>query len=108
MVSLWPVCGVKSTKAIESDNMLKLRSDKVAGAITGVLGICLAAFASFGLLMVALQRFMFSRMPRMPPDSNGIAMEDWFQATHGIWMIYMPLMIVGGLVLAVAGFYVWR
>ncbi|WP_146594782.1 hypothetical protein [Novipirellula galeiformis] len=47
-------------------------------------------------------------MPPMPQNPNGASVADAMRAIHGVWFIYLPIMIVGGIVYAVSGFYVRR
>ena len=85
---------------------MSLRTDNLSGTITCVFGIVMIGFASFGLIIVALQRVMISAMPPMP--QNGPSVTDMMHAIHGVWFIYFPIMIVGGIIYAVAGFHVRR
>ncbi len=63
----------------------------------------MVAFGTFALLMVLAQRILFSTMQPIPPDPPGIAFMKTMDAIHGVWLVYMPLMIAGGLVFAVGG-----
>jgi hypothetical protein len=87
---------------------MALRTDNVSGIITGVFGVVMAGFAGFGLLIVALQRVMLSAMPPFPHDPSGVSVVDAMHAIHGVWFVFFPLMIAGGIVFAVSGFYVRR
>lgn len=86
---------------------MSLRTDRISGIVTGAFGIVMVGFASFGLLIVALQRAMLGAMP-LPENPQGVSVEDAIRAIHGVWFIYFPLMIAGGFVFAVAGFCVVR
>ena len=78
---------------------MSLRTNKVSGVITLVFGIVLIAFATYGLLILAVQRLLMVVTPEMGAGVNAI----W-----DIWVVYFPFMILGGLVYAIAGFYILR
>src|SRR5580765_3691317 len=84
-----------------------LRSDKVAGLITGVFGLVLVVFGGFALVIVAFQRLSMSMTP--PGRSVGFEhFDEMMRAVQGAFITYLPFMIVGGLVFGVAGFYIYR
>lgn len=87
---------------------MSLRTDNVSGAITCAFGIVMVAFASFGLMIVALQRLILTTMPPIPQNPGAPPFTDMMYAIHGVWFVYLPIMIVGGVIYAVAGFYVRR
>ena len=78
---------------------MSLRTDKVSGVITLVFGIVLIAFATYGLLILAVQRLLMVVTPEMAAAVDAI---------QQIWVIYFPIMIIGGFVYAIAGFYILR
>ncbi|MBP6211779.1 MAG: hypothetical protein KA447_01980 [Pyrinomonadaceae bacterium] len=83
--------------------MNSLKSNKVAGILTGLFGIAVAGFGAFGLAMVALQRMMMASAPPAPPH-----FEAMMRAVHETWITYLPFMIAGGVIFGVAGFYIYR
>ena len=85
-----------------------LRTDKVSGTITCAFGIVMICFASFGLMIVAGQRMMLSAIGPMTEFPEGPSPIDAMNALHGVWFIYLPIMLVGGIVYAVSGFHVRR
>src|SRR5437016_2732415 len=87
---------------------MSLRTDKVSGIITCLFGIAMVGFASFGLLIAALQRVLISAMSPLPQSPDARSVVDGMHALHGIWFNYLPIMILGGLVFGGAGFYVTR
>ncbi len=86
-----------------------IRSDKVAGMITGLFGLALAGFGAFGLAIVAMQRAIMS-IPKTPhPEPPGFEhFDEMMRAVQDTFITYLPFMIAGGLVYAVAGFYIYR
>jgi hypothetical protein len=68
----------------------------------------MVAFASFGLLLVALQLVIISAMPPMPQNPGRPSFTDMMHAIHGVWFIYLPITIVGGIIYMVAGYYMRR
>jgi hypothetical protein len=97
----------KSSRGIAAQ-IRSLRTDKVSGTITGVFGLMMVGFASFGLIIVGLQRVMFSFMPKPPREDQGVPIDVVMDAIHGVWFIFFPLMIAGGIVFAIAGYYLRR
>lgn len=87
---------------------MSLRTDNVSGAITCAFGLVMIAFASFGLMIVALQRLILTTMPPIPQNPNTPPFSDMMHAIHGVWFVYLPIMIGGGAIYAVAGFHVRR
>jgi hypothetical protein len=85
-----------------------MRTDQFSGLFACILGVMMIAFGVFSLLMVGLQRVMLFGLPPIPQDARGIAFTKATEAIHLTWLIYMPLMIVGGLVFAVTGVGVFR
>jgi hypothetical protein len=86
-----------------------LRSDKFAGLTTGTLGVAMAAFGGFGLVIVAFQRWIMSlnRTPRKP--SPGFEhFDEMMYSIQGAFITYLPFMIALGVVFAAAGFYVCK
>jgi hypothetical protein len=75
-----------------------------SGIVTCLAGFSMTGFASFALLMILLQRMMFALLPPVPQDRQGILFTTGMNAVHGIWMIYMPLMLAGGVVFIVTGY----
>ncbi|QDU28347.1 hypothetical protein ETAA8_34470 [Anatilimnocola aggregata] len=87
---------------------MSLRSDFASGIITGVFGVLMTLFAGFALLIIALQRAMLGMMPVRPGERHGIDVMKVADTIHGIWFFYMPLTLVGGLVFAISGYYLYR
>lgn len=89
---------------------MSLRTDRVSGIITWVFGLVMIGFATFGILIIVIQRAMIGAMPPMPmnPNEPGVSVIDAIYAVHGIWFIFLPLMIAGGIVFAFAGFRLQR
>jgi hypothetical protein len=85
-----------------------LRTDKVSGIVTLVFGLMMIAFGSFGLLIVALQRLMIAATMQNPQNADMSRVVEAMKAIHGVWFIYLPLMVAGGLVFAVCGFFLLR
>ncbi|MBK7394501.1 MAG: hypothetical protein IPI64_14605 [Chloracidobacterium sp.] len=83
--------------------MNSLRSDKVAGILTALVGLCMAGFGAFSLAMVAFKRMMMSSTPPGPAH-----FEEMMRAIHTTWITYFPFMIAGGVVFVVTGFYIYR
>ena len=63
----------------------------------------MVAFGSCALLMVVLQRTILSVIPPIAQDAQDTAFMSAIDAIHGVWAIYMPLMIAGGLMYAITG-----
>jgi hypothetical protein len=81
-----------------------LRTDKVSGIVTLIFGLLMIGFATFGLTIVGFQRLVMQ-------DSQNAEMSrivESMKAMHGVWFIYLPLMMLGGLVFAVSGFFLSR
>ena len=89
---------------------MSLRTDRVSGIITWVFGLVMIGFATFGLLIIAIQRAMIGVMPPMPmnPNEPGVSVIDAMYTVHGIWFVFLPLMIAGGIFFAFAGFRLQR
>ncbi|MCE9552504.1 MAG: hypothetical protein K8T91_03880 [Planctomycetes bacterium] len=85
---------------------MAFRTDKVSGVITCGFGIVMTGFALFGLLIITIQRFVFSMAPRQGAHSAQFLVS--MKAVHSVMFLYLPLLMLGGVVLAVAGFYVVR
>lgn len=83
--------------------MKSLRSDKIAGILTGIFGLCVACFGGFGLAIVAFQRAIMSSVPPGPAH-----VEEMMRAVHSTWINFFPFMIAGGVIFGVAGIYVYR
>ena len=77
----------------DKEKRISLRTGRISGIVTCISGIVMIGFAVFGLLFVVLQRLMFSTM----------SLVDMVDAIHAVWLVYLPLMIVGGIVYAVTG-----
>src|ERR1051325_4941181 len=85
------------------------RGDKVAGLITGTLGLAMVVFGAFGLVIVAFQRLMMSKMPPQPKPPAGFEhFDEMMRAIQGLFITYLPFMIAGGLVFGVAGLCIYR
>lgn len=86
-----------------------VRSDKVAGVITGIFGLVLVGFGGFGLMIVAFQRLMMS-IPTTPGNhpAGFEHFDEMMRAVQDAFITYLPLMIAGGLVFGIAGFYIYR
>jgi hypothetical protein len=92
-----------------SNPSTSLRTDRNSGIITCIFGGVMIPFGAFGLLMVALQRLMFSTLPPIPAtDPHGKLFLETMHLIHGAWLIYMPLLIVIGVVFVVAGIQLFR
>jgi len=63
----------------------------------------MVAFGTLALLMVVAQRLLFLSMPPPPQDPDFVKFMNTMHAVHRVWLLYMPLMIAGGLVFAIAG-----
>lgn len=85
-----------------------LRTDKVSGTITCGFGIVMIVWASLGLVILAIQRAMLETMPQRNPPPGFPAVADIMHAAHGVMYVYLLIAIAGGIVYAVAGFYVRR
>ncbi|MBK8150629.1 MAG: hypothetical protein IPK58_21125 [Acidobacteria bacterium] len=83
--------------------MNSLKSNKVAGILTGLFGIAVAGFGTFGLAMVALQRMMMASAPPAPPHFAAM-----MRAIQDTWITYLPFMIAGGVIFGIAGFFIYR
>lgn len=93
---------------ISINHSMSLRTDNISGAITCAFGIVMVAFASFGLMIVALQRLILTSMPPIPQNPGAPPFTDMINGIHGVWFVYLPLMIGGGIIYAIAGFHVRR
>lgn len=87
---------------------MSFRSDKNAGAIICGLGIAMIFFGASGLSLVGLQRVVITTMPRIPPGPGSANFLATMEGGHKILLIYLPLMILGGIVFAVSGIYIRR
>jgi hypothetical protein len=84
---------------------MSLRTDRNSGILTCICGVLMSVFAAVALLMVALQRLMLTTMPPIPTsDARGKLFLQTMHRMHDIWLLYMPLMLAGGVVFAIAGF----
>ncbi len=87
---------------------MTVRSDKVSGIVTSVFGLLMTAFACFGLLILGFQRMVILGMPQEHEDAEAAAVMKAMLAIHHVWLIYLPLMIVGGLIFVGAGWWLYR
>lgn len=87
---------------------MTVRSDKVAGIVTSVFGLLMTAFACFGLLILRLQRMVILGMPSEHEDAEAAAVMKAMMAIHHVWFIYLPLMILGGLILVGSGWWLFH
>jgi len=88
-----------------------VRSDKVAGVITGVFGLLIAGFGAFGLVIVAFQRLMDQAIPRNTTRNQLPGFEhfdEMMAAVQNTFITYLPFMIAGGLIFGVAGYFIYR
>jgi hypothetical protein len=83
------------------------RSDLVAGVITCASGVAMAGFGAFGLAIALVQRVMLQATP-LPDDPRGAAVIESMRAIHGVWFVFLPLLVAGGLVFALSGWLVAR
>jgi hypothetical protein len=85
-----------------------LRTDKVSGIVTLIFGLLMIGFATFGLTIVGFQRLVISLLMQDSQNAEMSRIVESMKAMHGVWFIYLPLMMLGGLVFAVSGFFLSR
>jgi hypothetical protein len=79
-----------------------LKRTDSAGVIAAILGFAAAGFGMCGLAMVLLQRVMIALLSTHPtPDE--VLFTHGMHALHAVWFIHLPIWIVGGVLLASAG-----
>jgi len=71
------------------------------GLLVASLGCVAFCFAAFGLCIVGAQLFMINVLPH-PADPSFTEFRDFISIIHRLWLLYMPLMALGG-VLGIAG-----
>lgn len=85
---------------------MPIRDDKQAGSFVLAAGVLMCLFSSFGLLMVTLQRAMLASRLSAPSSSTRAAVLAVFLELHRVWLLYLPLTFLGGLVFAVTGRFI--
>lgn len=88
-----------------SYSVMALRTDKTSGLLMLVIGIALTCFASVGLAMVVLQRAVALSMAAQQ-NSEEASFLSALDAIYGVWIIYLPMMVAGGFIFVICGFYV--
>lgn len=84
---------------------MSLRTDRTSGALTCVLGVLLAFHSSLGLIVVSLQRMLLSFIP--PSEMlEGPSMAEMIRAIHNIFLLYLPLLLAGGISFTIAGYFI--
>lgn len=84
---------------------MSLRNDQTSGLLTHVLGIIISTFGTFGLVIVVLQHVFFLKQP-VGPTASGQAIELRMRAIDELLLIYLPIMVLGGVLFSVFGYYV--
>ena len=87
---------------------MSFRSDKNAGTIICGLGIAMVVLGAFCLGIVGLQRVVIASMLPIQPGPGTANFMAGMDGLHRICLLYLPVMILGGMVFAVSGFYIRR
>jgi hypothetical protein len=87
---------------------MSLRTYKVSGIVTLLFGIGVIGFSAFGLMIVALQTILVSTMPPIPKSPYSARFLGAMQALHNTWLFFLPLLMIGGITFACAGYYTFR
>jgi hypothetical protein len=85
-----------------------LRTDKISGLVTLVFGLLMIGFGAFSLAIVGFQRLVITGLMQDPQNADMSRVAEGMKAVHGVWFIYLPLMMLGGLVFVVSGFFLSR
>jgi hypothetical protein len=78
---------------------------KVISVLTMVYGGCTAVFGLFFLVIIFLQKLMFSAMPS---SVNFMNQRLYMETLHNIWLIFMPLLIFLGLLFLFSGYHLYK
>ena len=89
-------------------NKMSFRSNESAGAIICAVGIVMMVLGLTILSIVGLQRVVFASMPPIPPSPGSAQFLATISVIHRIALLFMPIMIAGGIVFAVTGFHIQR
>jgi hypothetical protein len=84
---------------------VSLRTDPVSGILTTVFGSFFVFIGLMGLLIVGIQHLFIAYLPPGSPEQS---VEKKMQAMHGVLVVHLPIVIVGGAVLAISGLLVRR
>lgn len=84
---------------------------KVVSILTMVYGGCAAGFGLFFMIIVFMQKWMISGMPSSAnPEFQARLMEQrlYMETLHAIWLIFIPFLVVLGLLFAFSGYQLYK
>ena len=87
---------------------MSLRTDRVSGILTAVLGLFVTASALLSLALIGFQNLLLTRMSEMPPTEAGLELAETIGVFQDIWRVFMPPLLVGGVVYALSGYLLLR
>jgi len=79
-----------------------MKADK-AGSNSWGYGIALSLLGLFSLLFLFVVKFMLNRSPINP---SIIKMSNFYTALQSVWLVYMPIMIIVGLLYMLSGWLI--
>lgn len=85
-----------------------MRTDHTAGFLTGLFGMAMMGFATFGLFGVFAQRVVLASIGPIPISPDGLDFEAAAAAIHGLFLTFLPLQFVVGLLFAICGWQIYR
>jgi hypothetical protein len=86
----------------------ELRTDKASGIIVGCVGIIMAGYGAFGLVIVKLQSLVIDFGGPIPVRPDGFDFAKMMRDMHTVWLTYMPFTVGGGILFAVCGLLIYR
>ena len=87
---------------------MSLRTDRVSGILTAVLGLFITASTVASLALIGFQNLLLTRIREMPPTEAGLEFAETIGVFQDIWRVFMPPLLVGGVVYALSGYLLLR